>query len=75
LALLALEDKYSEIAKRLPSGGKSEVWDDISKWPLYKEFRKSPEYATRYEEVFGSRFIRGDLSGVETEGDDEGKGH
>ncbi len=55
LAEAVLNERYEEAARLMktigPSGEPHKV--DYRDWPLFREFRKTPEFRKAYEDVFG----------------------
>lgn len=69
LAKAVLLDEFDEAANEMVSIGSSEKACKIAykEWPLFREFRKSAEFADAYERVFGHPFdiidSKGELAG------------
>jgi hypothetical protein len=59
LAISVLNDRFEEAAGIMRAiGPKGVVKEEFyQEWPMFREFRKSDEFASAYQEVFGGPFI------------------
>ncbi|NTU74021.1 hypothetical protein HGB07_07750 [Candidatus Roizmanbacteria bacterium] len=58
LAIAALRDNFDEAAKLMKSIGKDNRLGkfEYREWPVFRDFRKSDQFASTYKEVFGEEF-------------------
>ena len=65
LARAVLSDNYQEAAKiMLKLGPKDEQKMAYKTWPLYKEFRQTPQFLEAYQAIFGESFVLEQLADV-----------
>lgn len=59
LAAAVLRDQFDEAAKLVKQIGISDAVakKDYEEWPLFREFRKSEQFLSAYEEVYGEPFV------------------
>uniref|UniRef100_Q3ATF7 Uncharacterized protein n=1 Tax=Chlorobium chlorochromatii (strain CaD3) TaxID=340177 RepID=Q3ATF7_CHLCH len=59
LAIAALRDNFDEAAKLMKSIGKDNRLGmfEYREWPVFRDFRKSYQFAAAYKEVFGEEFV------------------
>jgi hypothetical protein len=58
LCLSVLRDQYDQAASIMRELGKNGDIDraEYATWPIFKEFRKSPEFEKAYTEIYGENF-------------------
>jgi len=59
LAVAVLSDNFVLAARLMEKIGRDDAQDTgYREWPLFREFRKSPEFHRSYEKIFGKTFIK-----------------
>lgn len=67
IAIAVLKDEFEEAARimRILGGASEEVTKDYYKdWPIFKEFRKTTEFLSTYEEIFSEKYTVTEVPGT-----------
>jgi len=58
LAVLVIQEKYSEVVKLMKRIDKKEIRaEEYQEWPLFKDFRKTRYFLSAYRKIFKKKFI------------------